>query len=291
MLPVKPSVTTTSAAPRSRSRASALPSKSDPVGLAQQLVRLDRELVALLRLLADREQPHLGLGDVEDLRRRRPSPSPRTGRGARAGSRRSRRRRAAARRRFGSGSGSRSRAAGRRAGGAGGAGRRRASRRCSRPRRPRRRSPSATARTALTSEESGFARTASAGFSAMPIAVCGDDELEPARVEARGAVQRRPRCPSAAAASAPATISSGARSPPSASTATRVTALAGEAERLDLAALVGAAGRADAVSELRRAALRAGVHPRRLERVRRPALVAPGLRGFPLRDSHERRTA
>ena len=29
--------------------------------------------------------------------------------------------------------------------------------------------PSATARTALTSEESGFARTASAGFSAIPI--------------------------------------------------------------------------------------------------------------------------
>ena len=65
---------------------------------------------------------------------------------------------------------------------------------------------------------------------------------------------------------------------------------AGEAERLDLAALVGAAGRADAVGELRRVALRAGVHARRLDRVRRPALVAPGLGCFPLRDCHGRQT-
>ena len=40
-----------------------------------------------------------------------------------------------------------------------------------------------TARTALTSEESGFARTASAGFSAISITVGRDDELEAAGVE------------------------------------------------------------------------------------------------------------
>ena len=48
--------------------------EADPGGLAQQRVRLDRQLVALLGLLADREQPHLGVGDAEDLRRRTPSP-------------------------------------------------------------------------------------------------------------------------------------------------------------------------------------------------------------------------
>src|SRR5262249_10565500 len=52
--------------------------------------------------------------------------------------------------------------------------------------------------------------------------------------------------------------------------------LPGEAHRLDLAALVGTARRADAVGELRRAALRAGVDPRRLEGMRGPALVATG---------------
>src|SRR5215467_5940432 len=93
--------------------------------------------------------------------------------------------------------------------------------------------------------------------------------------------------PSAAASSAPATTSSGARSPPSASTATRGTGLlAGEAERLDLAALVRAAGRADAVRLLRRTALRAGREARRLDRVRGAALVATRLGCLPLRDGH-----
>src|SRR5579862_7887349 len=91
--------------------------------------------------------------------------------------------------------------------------------------------------------------------------------------------------PSSAAWSAPATISSGALSPPSASTATR-TNLERGAERHDLAALVGAAGRADVVRPLGRAALGTDVYTGRLERVRRAALVAPGLRGLSLRDSH-----
>ena len=36
---------------------------------AQQLVGVDRELVPLLALFADREEPHLGIGDLEDLLR------------------------------------------------------------------------------------------------------------------------------------------------------------------------------------------------------------------------------
>ena len=62
-----------------------------------------------------------------------------------------------------------------------------------------------------------------------------------------------------AAASAPATISSGARSPPIASTATADGLAYGAVgpERLDLAALVGSAGRADVVRPLRLVALRA----------------------------------
>ena len=61
MLPVKPSVTTTSAAPRSRSRALGVAAEVRAAVVAEQLVRLDRQLVALLVLLADREQPHLGV--------------------------------------------------------------------------------------------------------------------------------------------------------------------------------------------------------------------------------------
>src|SRR3954447_9177465 len=141
--------------------------------------------------------------------------------------------------------------------------------------------------------------------------------------------------PSPAASSAPATISSGARSPPRASTAMRITtedygprlgearlqadAQAGSArrgqprlrrrrgrceilgfrrsgrlgrvepQRVDLAALVAAAGRADVVRPLGRAALRADVDARRLEGVRRAALVAPGLGGLLLGDSHSGR--
>src|ERR1700739_2247411 len=91
--------------------------------------------------------------------------------------------------------------------------------------------------------------------------------------------------PSAAASRAPATTTSGALSPPSASTATR-TKLESRAERHALAALVGAAGRADVVRPLRRAALGTDVHARGLERMRGPALVSPGLRGLSLRDRH-----
>src|SRR6476646_935805 len=93
--------------------------------------------------------------------------------------------------------------------------------------------------------------------------------------------------PSPAASSAPATTSSGALSPPSASTATRVNFLGGRcAERLDLATRVRLAVRAHPVRLLRPPALRARVHPRRLDLVRRTALVAAGLRRFLLGDGH-----
>ncbi len=58
------------------------------------------------------------------------------------------------------------------------------------------------------------------------------------------------------------------------------------AERFDLAALVVAAGRADAVRALRLAARLADVDLRSADRVRRAPLVAAGLGGFPLRDGH-----
>src|ERR1700751_3750020 len=93
--------------------------------------------------------------------------------------------------------------------------------------------------------------------------------------------------PSSRVARAPSTAAAGPRSPPIASTAMRGICLRSvDAERLDLAALVGAAGRADAVRALRLATRRADVDLRRADRVRRAPLVAAGLGGFPLRDGH-----
>src|SRR5256714_10662407 len=82
------------------------------------------------------------------------------------------------------------------------------------------------------------------------------------------------------AATAPATISSGPRSPPMASTATRITGLGrGSAERLDVTAAIGMTRRADPVRALGPAALGAEIQPRRLDLVLSAALVAAGLRG------------
>ena len=67
-LPVKPSVTTTSAAPSSSQRLSTLPAKLQ-VARGEQAVRLLRRLVSLPGLLADREQADLGPRDLEDLLR------------------------------------------------------------------------------------------------------------------------------------------------------------------------------------------------------------------------------
>src|SRR5258708_1566650 len=62
----------------------------------------------------------------------------------------------------------------------------------------------------------------------------------------------------------------------------------GEGKRLDLAASIRAAGRADAVRLLGRAALRAGRKSRRLDRMRGAPLVTARLGGLPLRDGHSR---
>ena len=67
-LPVNPSQTITSQPPPSSSRPSTLPSKPQRARL-EQGVRLERERVALLRLLSDREQPHPRPGDAEHLLR------------------------------------------------------------------------------------------------------------------------------------------------------------------------------------------------------------------------------
>src|SRR5260370_31839122 len=91
--------------------------------------------------------------------------------------------------------------------------------------------------------------------------------------------------PPACTSRAPATISAGPRSPPIASTAIfgTVAALRGvDAQGLDLAALVRAAGRAEMMRALRLSARGAHVDLRGRDRMRRAALVAARLGGFPL---------
>jgi hypothetical protein len=61
-----------------------------------------------------------------------------------------------------------------------------------------------------------------------------------------------------------------------------------DAQWLDVAALVGLAVRAYAVRSLGLLARRADLDVRDGDRVLGASLVAPGLRGFPLGDGHER---
>ena len=134
--------------------------------------------------------------------------------------------------------------------------------------------PSATARQAATSDESGFARTASAGVSPISITPLVSTSSSPP-ASRPAAPNRIGAIASDAASRAPATISSGPRSAPIASTAMRITGLRrGNAQRLDLAPVVRLAVRADAVRQLRLMADRALVDARRLDPVLRPALVA-----------------
>ena len=56
----------TSASPSSSVLTLGVPAEPQ-VGGAQELVRLQRQLVALLGLLADREEPHLRIRHLEDL--------------------------------------------------------------------------------------------------------------------------------------------------------------------------------------------------------------------------------
>src|SRR6266511_2508799 len=97
---------------------------------------------------------------------------------------------------------------------------------------------------------------------------------------------------SEAASRAPAMISSGPRSPPMASTATRTTKLnllrSRRSERLDLAPAIRLAIRADAVRLLRLVADRTLVHPGRLQAMRRPPFVTARLGLSSLGDCHGR---
>src|SRR5438093_722047 len=81
------------------------------------------------------------------------------------------------------------------------------------------------------------------------------------------------------------------RSPPSASTATRIMGRVLRSlkpEGLDVAPAVRLAVRAHPVRQLRLPAVRADLEPRRGDRMLRAALVAPRLRGLSLRDGHGR---
>ena len=152
--------------------------------------------------------------------------------------------------------------------------------------------PSLTARQAAKSELSRLPRTASPGFSSISDLLRRSGRPR-GRPRAARATSRRPKrigsTASLRASSAPATISSGARSPPIASTATRTGVIGLRSRRregLDLAAAIRAAGRADAVRPLGLMALRALHHRGRGELVVRPALVAACLRLFSLGDCH-----
>src|ERR671934_824982 len=148
--------------------------------------------------------------------------------------------------------------------------------------------PSPTTRHAVTSELAGFARTASVGFSSIAITSGASISSSPFVSSVAGPTSTGTTS-SERAASAPATNSSGPRSPPIASTATRIISLRSwGAERLDVAAAVRVARRADAVRPLRLTALRADVQARRLDAVLRTALVAASLGRFLLRDGHGR---
>src|SRR5206468_1621721 len=143
---------------------------------------------------------------------------------------------------------------------------------------------------AATSEESGFERTASAGFSSIAISCVvstswRSPESSPAGPNRIGSM------PSERAASAPATTSSGARSPPRASTAIRAKVLWGRrAERLDLATAIRLAVRAHSVGPLGLVTDRAQAQARCLDLVLRAPLVATRLRRLLLGDGHERRS-
>ena len=220
MLPVKPSQTTTSAAPASSSRLSVLPCEIG--GRSPRAARA----------------PRASAGS--------PSRAPRR---SRAGGRTAARSRGSPRRRSSPCSANWSRCSGRasafapesirtetplhrgersgdrgpdarRAGGGSRAGKRPASRPCSRPRRPHRPAPRQRHGTRRRASCPACERTASAGFSSIAISCVVGTSSRPVRIQARRAEQDR-LDPAAAASSAPATIASGPRSPPRASTATR----------------------------------------------------------------------
>ena len=288
-LPVKPSVTTTSASPSSSRLLSMFPAKRSRAR-AEELVRLERQLVALLVLLADRHQPDLRPLDAEDLlgedRAHVRELEQVLGAGVRVRARVDEHARAALRRdddgdprpvHAGKPPDVQER------------------RREHRARVPRGDDdvgvPVGDRPTARTSDESGFARTASTGWSSIAIALRRLDEwqavrLEPGRAEEDRRDIRRTRPRPHRRRSRRERGLPLARRPRPGSCAGRLRRL--DAERLDLPAPVRLAVRADAVRALRLPAVRADLHARRRDPVLRAALVAPRLRCLSLRDGHER---
>ena len=250
-------------------------------------MRLERELVALLRLLPDREKPDLRGSGARAALRRRSSPSARTGAGARGARRRSPRRPGGATAPSRSGSRRRSPAAGPPARGGGGSGRRRASRRCCRPRPrplPGRRRPLDTPRRATSPASPAPPRRASRASRSRRAPRRARARRSRARPVRRGSASgRRPRRAMRRRRSRPARDRLPSRRP---QCGPRLRS--GSAERLDLAALVRLARRAHVVRALRLLAGRADVDARRLDPVLGAALVSTCLGGFLLGDCHRR---
>jgi hypothetical protein len=148
-------------------------------------------------------------------------------------------------------------------------------------------SPSATERTARTREDSGLARTA------RPALPSRWRRRRRRKAACRTRADRTTGCRSARRHQRALGISSGPRSPPRASTATRIAMKSLrlrslDPQRLYVPASVRLAVRADVMRALRLAAGLTDLDPRRRERVLRAALVAPRPRRLPLGDGHER---
>ena len=224
-------------------------------------MRLERQLVPLLALLADREQAHLGLS-IPSISSAKTAPIVANWR--RCSGRASAFAPASMRTDGPCADGIGTAIAGRITPGSGAA--RTARRRASAPVFPAETTasarPSATARTAATSEQSGFARTASAGFSSSRRRPRVTKSSRP-RASRPGVAEEDRSTPSPRASSAPATISSGPCRPPSRRPRCGPSATERRCGAVDVAALVRAAGRADVMRPLRLPAVRADVHARR----------------------------
>ena len=276
-LPVKPSVTTTSASPSSRRRLSVLPAEAEGAR-TQELLRLEHELApsrpprrwraggpparATPRISSAKTAPMCA--NWRSCSGRASALAPASIRTLGPGARRD---------------DDRDRRGGARPAGDGcAAATRRASRPCSPRTRPPRASPSATARTARTRLESGFARTASTGASSMPIASRASTSRRPANRAPPG--RRGPARASGAPRSAPRRRSPRAAIPAEGVDRTPPTVMgraygawirSGSTSRPGTSCSSGRrGGRASG-----RAAGRADLDPRSLERMLRAALVAP----------------
>ena len=151
-------------------------------------------------------------------------------------------------------------------------------------------SPSDDRAHAETSELSGLERTASAGFSCISMTPWVSRSSRPPVFVPARAVQDRRQSVGGRLERACDDLRRPAVAPHRVDRDPRHSALGSvDAERLDLAALVRPAVRARVMRPLRLPAVRADVHLRRLDRVRRAPLVAARTGLSSLRDGHERR--